>query len=90
MPYVYEIEKPSIFTESGQEMFLKIRDQIKAKIKIAGVVRMQEAISGCTGDMWKMMACVDRMVELKEITEIKSTSRIPGQFRIFMSADDLR
>ena len=32
---------------------------------------MQKAISGVTGDIWLHLACVDRLVELKEIREAK-------------------
>lgn len=82
--YVYEELKAGIFTESGQEMFLKIRDNTKELIKESGAVTMGSAISGVSGDSWLMIACVDRMVELGEIREIKQ-GEVPGQFRVFVS-----
>jgi len=83
--YRYEDIKPQIFTESGQELFLSIRDNIHALLKSAGAVRMQEAICcGKTGDSWQMLACVDRMIELKEIREIPQ--ECAGQHRVFVKA----
>ena len=83
--YRYEELKPKIFTEEGQEMFLRIRDNVNALLKVAGVVQMQKAINGCTGDTWHMMACVDRLVELNEIREIKTDGA--GQHRIFVATN---
>lgn len=82
--YCYETEKPEIFTEDGQKMFLGIRDNVNRLLKQAGAVRMQEAISGQTGSSWSMLACVDRLVELGEIKEITSPNTA-GQHRVFVS-----
>lgn len=81
--YNYENEKAEIFTEQGQRMFLTIRDTASALIKKAGAARMQEIISGCCGSSWTMLACVDRLVELGEIREIKQ-DMVAGQHRIFV------
>lgn len=83
--YNYETQKPKIFTENGQVMFLKIRDNVNQILKVAGAVRMQEAIREVCGDSWMMLACVDRLVELRELTEITG-SEVAGQYRIFISA----
>lgn len=82
--YNYQELKPSLFTEDGQVMFLKIRDNVHALLKKSGAVRMQEAMSGCSGSSWEMQACVDRLVELCEIKEITSKG-VPGQHRVFVS-----
>jgi len=67
-------------------MFLKVRDTVKHLLKEAGAVRMEEAISGVTGDSWQMLACVDRLVELGEIMELRYPSGEPaGQHRVFVS-----
>lgn len=81
--YVYEDLKSKIFTEEGQAMFLKIRDNVKNLIDKAGVVTMGRATSGTTGDSWTMMACVDRLVELGEIIEVEQVKTPMGQYRIF-------
>jgi hypothetical protein len=80
--YNYETEKKEIFTEDGQVMFLKIRDNVNDLLKKAGAVRMQEAIAKTTGSSWTMLACVDRMVELGELREITANG-IAGQHRVF-------
>jgi hypothetical protein len=79
----YEDQKPYLFSDDGQRMFLKIRDRADSLIREAGCARMQEIIAGSTGDSWAMLACVDRLVELKEIVEIPQV-RIAGQHRIFI------
>ena len=80
--YNYQTEKSKIFTENGQEMFLKIRDNVQKLIKKSGAVMMQNAISGAVGDSGMMLACVDRLVELKEIREI-TKENVAGQHRVF-------
>jgi hypothetical protein len=85
--YIYESEVAEVFTRSGQEMFLKIRDNVHALLKTSGVISMWEAISGATGNSWTMLACVDRMVELGEIREV-NCGPCSEQDRIFTRAAD--
>ena len=85
MPYEYKEQRSRIFTDEGQRMFLQIRDRVKKLIKLAGAVRMQEAINGTSGDGWEMLACVDRMVELGELHEVTAPDEC-GQYRIFAEA----
>ncbi len=82
--YSYSEEKPKIFTEEGQKMFLAIRDHVHDLLEQAGAVRMGEAFATCGGgDSWTMLACVDRLVELGEIAEITDSSTA-GQDRVFV------
>lgn len=83
MAYEYENEKQKIFSESGQKLFLKIRDNVGALIDTAGAFAMHAASKGCSGDSWTMLAAVDRLVELGEIKEVPRGD-IVGQFRIFV------
>lgn len=82
MSYVYEDVRPFVFTESGQVMFLEIRDRAARLLSDAGAVRCQELLRGTVGDAWSMLACVDRLVELGELREIPQ-SNIAGQHRVF-------
>ena len=75
--------KPTIFTEDGQIRFLKIRDQVQQKLKASGAINLESAITGIGGDTWQMLACVDRLVELGELREIKQGD-VAGQYRIFV------
>jgi hypothetical protein len=84
--YDYKTERPHIFTEDGQKMFLEIRDRVEELIGVAGAVSMGKAISKSTGDSWKMLACVDRLVELNEIREITGPG-VAGQSRVFVSVE---
>lgn len=83
--YKYENLKQEIFTESGQVMFLKIRDNVQKMLANSGAFMMQNAMSNVSGDTWLMLACVDRLVELKEIREI--TSNVAGQHRVFVGGN---
>lgn len=83
--YSYETQKPRIFTDIGQRMFLAVRDNVQKLIKQAGAVRMDKAMSaGAGGDSWDLIACVDRLVELNELREITAPS-VAGQDRVFVA-----
>ena len=77
MSYDYQTERPKIFTELGQERFIKIRDTIKYHLKESGAFRLQEL--GLIS--WEDIACVDRMVEMGELIEFKRECW--GQYRVF-------
>jgi hypothetical protein len=84
--YEYEVIKPRLFTDEGQRMFLKVRDGVNATLAKAGAIRCQEAMGFAGGgDSWTMLACVDRMVELREIREVPQ-DRCAGQDRVFIKA----
>ena len=68
--YDYEKEKPKIFTDEGQRDFIKVRDEALRLLEIAGAFEMFKVLKGITGDIWYMMALVDRIVELGEIKEV--------------------
>jgi len=82
--YVYEEQKPWIFTEEGQVVFLKIRDRVDKLLLASGAVSMICAISESVIDPWRGMACIDRLVELREIFEIGNSYSSAGQDRIFI------
>ncbi|HUX16769.1 MAG TPA: hypothetical protein VMW52_09880 [Phycisphaerae bacterium] len=87
MAYDYEREKPNLFTDEGQRMFLRIRDRAHELILAAGAARMQEIIRGNSGELWEMLACVDRLVELGELREITLLPQPgPMQYRVFVRA----
>lgn len=65
-------------------MFLRIRDKTHELLELAGAARLEEMISGNTGESWLMLACVDRLVELGEIREVTEKGSCAGQHRIFV------
>lgn len=87
MGYSYQAERPKVFTEDGQIMFLKIRDTAKRLIKEAGVATAEKLMRGVTGVNWEMLACIDRLVEIGELHEIPNPLSGAGQHRIFTSFD---
>jgi hypothetical protein len=82
--YNYEIEKPKIFSEQGQVMFLKIRDNAFRLCRLAGCATMEKITAGNVGDSWEMLACVDRLKEIGELVEIERVVSVAGQYRIFI------
>lgn len=85
MGYIYADHKAEILSDAGQQLFLKIRDRAKRLLRDAGAFRLQECIVDCAGDSWKMIACVDRLVELGEIIELTPHPKVHywGQNRVF-------
>lgn len=88
MSYSYEKMRPNVFTEEGQVMFLKIRDNAKALIKQAGAVSADRITKGITGDSWTMIACIDRLIELGELVELKNPVSSWAQHRVFIDGSD--
>ena len=85
--YCYQAEKSKLFTEDGQVLFMSIRDKTKELLSKSGAVKMGNAIAGNSGDLWTMLACVDRMVELGELREITPHNSCAGQDRVFVSGN---
>lgn len=83
MSYSYQAERAKLFTEDGQEMFIKVRDNVHELLDSAGAFQAGKAWQGVSGDSWKMLACLDRLVEMGEIREV--TSNTWGQHRVFVS-----
>ena len=88
MAYDYQTERPNLFTENGQLMFLGIRDRAKQLIAEAGAARLSNIISKASGSSWTMLACVDRLVEIGELVEVTRSDSVVGQDRVFVSATD--
>ena len=86
--YDYQTQRPNLFTEDGQLMFMKIRDEAHRLLKLSGAVMSDRLIGVTTGDTWNMLACIDRLVELKEIREITTPGEVAGQHRVFVSVRD--
>jgi len=84
--YDYKTERPTVFTEEGQRMFLGIRDHAHKLLAEAGAVTCGKAMQGAkSGDSWTMLACVDRLVELGELREIAQPGNVAGQDRVFVA-----
>lgn len=81
--YKYDDMKAKLFSDEGQRKFLQVRDKINSIIPASGCIRLGEVMTNIGGDSWIIMACVDRMVELGELVEIKYENSI-AQKRIFV------
>jgi hypothetical protein len=85
MGYDYKEQRPLLFTEEGMHLFLKVRDRVTKLLKEAGAVMLYPALSPVAGPDWHKLACLDYLVELNEIREIRQ-DRPVQQERIFVSA----
>lgn len=84
--YCYQIEKPKLLTDEGQRTFLAVRDRAFRLLLEAGAFKLFYACKGVSDpSSWFLMACVDRMVEIGEITEITG-QLVAGQNRVFVAA----
>jgi hypothetical protein len=88
MSYDYKSYKHFVFDEEHQADFLAIRDRVRKLLREAGAVRMQEIMKEAgAGDSFVTLACVDRLVELKEIKEL-TRKETAGQFRVFIAVEE--
>jgi uncharacterized membrane protein len=83
--YQYKDLRPQVFTEEGQLVFLKVRDQAHKMLAATGAFQQHYAVRFVGGDSWLQIACVDRLVELGEIREV-TPAGVAGQDRVFVSA----
>lgn len=82
--YNYKEQKKKLFTDEGQRTFLKIRDRVLSLLEESGAVTLGGATAKASGNNWLHIACIDRMVELRELREIKQAGEAMGQDRIFV------
>ena len=84
--YDYKTEKTKLYSAEGLKLYTAIRDQVRDMLNKSGAVTMGNAIQLPKGiraaDSWELMACVDMMVENKELTEIPTQGWAQG--RIFI------
>jgi hypothetical protein len=81
--YDYKKIRPILFTEEMQGTFLGIRARTHKLINESGAAKMDKIIKEFGGIVWNLMACVDRLVELEEISEAFYMD-CKGQDRIFI------
>lgn len=85
--YRYVDEREHLFTDQGQRLFLKMRDQVKALVGRSGAVTLDAACHLPSGigaaSNWEMMACVDRMVEIGELVELQGVGTDQGKMDRF-------
>lgn len=70
MSYNYQAERPKLFTEEGIAQLLKTRDLVRKFISQTGAFTENALIPRVTGDSWTTLACLDYMIERKEIHRI--------------------
>lgn len=72
--YKYEENKKYIFSDEGQRLFIAVRDRVLSIVEESGAITMAKAsrLPAKVGaaDSFNLMACVDRMVELGDLSEV--------------------
>jgi uncharacterized metal-binding protein len=87
MAYDYQKGRALVFTESGLNTLLRIRDNAAVCLKKSGAARVQEIMAGITGDSWEMLACIDYLAERGDLREITQAGDTPGQLRVFVTGE---
>jgi hypothetical protein len=85
MGYNYEKLRPQLFTESGMEILIGIRDEAKRLLNEAGAVRADKAMRTVSGDSWTMCAALDYLVEKGELRRV--TTDTMSQYQVFVRGD---
>lgn len=83
MSYNYEKQRPFVFTDEGQRVLLAIRDRSQTLMKLAGCMRTDKLIAHQNGDIWDILACIDRLIEIGDLFVVAEQNA--GQFRILSS-----
>ena len=83
MSYEYKTEREQLRTDSGMQMLLQVRDNVKRLLDTAGAFQADKAWKGVTGSSWTMLACLDYLVEIGEIVELPRQAW--AQHRVFVS-----
>ena len=85
MTYRYTEHRAWLFTEQGSTCFLKFRDNAKALLDTAGAFCGFNAFEGVScGDTDRMLACLDRLVELGDVRCLNPSAW--GQHQVFVRA----
>lgn len=88
MGYVYAEQRPRIFTEEGQRVYLAVRDAARELLAVAGAARVGELIdASCKKlgaiDTWEALACIEHMKETGWLMEVGDSA--VTQHRVFVS-----
>ena len=86
--YDYQKEKPYTFTDDGQRDLFKLRDFAKGKVGAFNSKYITgEDLLGMPNwnacETWKMMACIDRLVELGHLQVLQGYEALTWQGKIY-------
>lgn len=91
MTYTYLEQRPLLFSDDGQRLFLKFRDGAGRLLSRTGAFRLghlQDYLGrDVQGIYLELQACADRMVELGEIIELRDAPRGTYHYRVFVRPD---
>lgn len=79
--YDYQTELPRIFTEDGVKKLIEIRDAVNKLLKLTGAFRYDYL--HISGDSWFTLACVDYLVETKELVRLQGTENYWTQYQVY-------
>jgi hypothetical protein len=83
--YNYNEQKAELLTTSGFNAYVQVKANAEKLLKESGAFKLHNVIQGVSGagSSWTLLACVDKLVENKEIKEIPIPDRM-AQDRIFV------
>ncbi len=86
--YDYEAEKQDLLTPAGVKQLMKVRDKARFILTIKSRASMVELIEGMLGSSWTNMACIDLLLEIEELREIRTPPGTPQSQREFVWIGD--
>lgn len=85
MSYDYDNHKQFTFTDEGQRLLLKTRDFAFRMIEQAGCVQAEKMLGQMMGgSSWDHMAVIDRLVELRDLKEVRQARDHAWQHKIYV------
>lgn len=75
MPYSYEDQKAWVLSDPGQRVLIRAHDAARTILQAAGAVlghkiTSARAVGPSVWDNWQMMALLERMVEIGDLTVV--------------------
>lgn len=85
--YTYETERPKLFTDEGQRLFLRVRDHAQKLLAASGAVTCEKLLAGAgagAGASFVQLACIDRLVELGELRRVTPVGSCATRNEVFV------
>lgn len=85
--YKYDDLRPSLFTEEGVDLIIKIRDRAFELCKLAGACTVDKAMQAAIAtDTWKRLAAIDYLIERGDLRRITEGLPLMGQDHVLVRA----
>lgn len=84
MPYDYQTERPTLFTEGGVDLLLRVRDHARRFLQTAGAFTAGKVVDTCCGETFTVLAALDYLVERGDVRCVTPQEHTVGQDWVFV------